>query len=172
MVQRHNADLANGLGNLASRVLAMLSSSFDGAVPPAAVPGCESDLPAVAAAALARYDEHMLSVRLQPALAAVWEIVARANHYLVEQEPWKLARDDQRRAELGSILYAATETLRILAIAVYPIMPAAALRLWEQLGIAEPLGRERLPAAGAWGLLAPGTATTKGASLFPRLEAE
>ena len=67
---------------------------------------------------------------------------------------------------------AATSAERILAIAVYPIMPAAALRLWEQLGIAEPLGRERLPAAGAWGLLAPGTATTKGASLFPRLEAE
>ncbi len=172
MVQRHNADLANGLGNLASRVLAMLSSSFDGAVPPAAVPGCESDLPAVAAAALARYDEHMLSVRLQPALAAVWEIVARANHYLVEQQPWKLAKDEDRRAELGSILYAATETLRILAIAIHPIMPAAALRLWEQLGIAEPLGRQHLPAAGAWGLLAPGTATTKGASLFPRLEAE
>jgi len=172
MVQRHNADLANGLGNLASRVLAMLGSSFGGEVSPATVPGCESDLPAVAADALARYDDHMVGVRLQPALAAVWEIVARANQYLVEKEPWKLSKEAGRRAELGSVLYAAAETLRILAIAIQPIMPAAALRLWDQLGIAEPLARQRLPASGSWGGLAPGTATTKGASLFPRLDAE
>ena len=93
MVDRHNADLANGLGNLASRVLAMLGSYFEGAVPAAELEGCEADLPAVTADAAARYDAHVLAVELQSAVAAVWSIVDRANGYLVEKEPWKLAKD-------------------------------------------------------------------------------
>jgi methionyl-tRNA synthetase len=97
-------------------------------------------------------------------------VVARANGYLVEKEPWKLAKDPARRAEVASILYAAAETLRILAIAISPVMPDAAARLWAQLGIDEPLEAQRLPEGGRWGLLAPGTRTTKGEALFPRLE--
>ena len=172
MVDRHNADLANGLGNLASRVLAMMDSYFEGVVPEATLEGSASDLPEVAAHAARRYDEHMLAVQLQPALIAVWEIVSRANQYLVEKEPWKLAKDEANRAELASVLYASAETLRILAVLIEPIMPGAAERLWEQLGIAEPLGAQRVPASAAWGQLAPGTHTTKGGSLFPRVDPE
>ncbi|HWC70000.1 MAG TPA: class I tRNA ligase family protein, partial [Actinomycetota bacterium] len=172
MTERHNADLANGLGNLASRVLAMLGSYFDGVVPQPAVDGAEADLPAVIEDALARYDEHMLAVRLQPALAAVWDIVARANHYLVEKEPWKLAKDEANRDELGAVLYAAAETLRVLAIAIAPIMPGAAARLWAQLGVETSLEERRLPGDAVWGGLVPGTTTTKGESLFPRLGAD
>jgi len=174
MVDRHNADLANGLGNLASRVLAMLASYFEGVVPEpdAAAAGAESDLPEVTAEALRRYDEHMLAVRLQPALTAVWDIVARANAYLVEKEPWKLAKDDAKKSELAAVLYASAETLRILAVAIHPIMPGAAARLWEQLGQPGAVADAHLPAAGAWGGLAPGTRTTKGASLFPRVDHE
>jgi methionyl-tRNA synthetase len=172
MTERHNADLANGLGNLASRVLAMLGSYFDGVVPQPAVDGAEADLPAVIEDALARYDEHMLAVRLQPALAAVWDIVARANHYLVEKEPWKLAKDDANRDELAAVLYAAAETLRVLAIAIAPIMPGAAARLWAQLGVETSLEQRRLPGDAVWGGLVPGTTTTKGESLFPRLGAD
>ena len=172
MTERHNADLANGLGNLASRVLAMLASNFDGVVPEPVIPGAESDLPGVIDGALRRYDEHMLAMQLQPALVAVWDVVDRANHYLVEKEPWKLAKDPDRRDELASVLYAAAETLRVLAVAIAAIMPSAAGALWAQLGIASPLDRERLPEAGAWGGLEVGTRTTKGASLFPRLEVD
>jgi methionyl-tRNA synthetase len=171
MTERHNADLANGLGNLASRVLAMLASYFDGVVPEPAVAGAESDLPEVIEDALRRYDEHVLAVQLQPALAAVWDIVARSNHYLVEKEPWKLAKDEANRDELATVLYAAAETLRVLAIAIGPIMPSAAERLWAQLGQTEPLSTQRLPEAGVWGGLEVGTKTSKGESLFPRLEA-
>jgi methionyl-tRNA synthetase len=170
MTDRHNADLANGLGNLASRVLAMLGSYFDGRVPEPTIEGAESDLPAVTREALGRYDEHMLEVRLHDGLAAVWDIVTRANQYLVEKEPWKVAKDEGRGDELASILYASAETLRILAIAIQPIMPGAAERLWEQLGVGEPLGHQRVPEAVRWGLLAPGTTTTKGGALFPRLD--
>ena len=170
MVERHNADLANGLGNLASRVLAMLGSYFDGAVPEVQLEGCESDLPAVIADATVRYDAHMLSVELQAAVAAVWSIVDRANGYLVEKEPWKLAKDPANRSELAGVLYASAELLRVLAVLIQPIMPSAAQRLWIQLGLAGAVADQRLPEAAAWGQLEPGTQTHKGDSLFPRLD--
>ena len=169
MVDRHNADLANGLGNLASRVLAMLGSYFDGSVPEP-VTGHEADLPEVVGDAVRRYDEHMTALALGQALGAVWDVVGRANGYLVEKEPWKTAADEGRREELASVLYAAAETLRILAILVSPIMPGAASRLWGQLGIEESLESQRLPQAARWGLLPPGTKTSKGEGLFPRLD--
>ena len=92
MVDRHNADLANGLGNLASRILAMLAASFDGVVPEPEVGGVEDDLPALTADAARRYDEHMAELALTQGLAAVWEIVGRANGYLVERQPWTLGQ--------------------------------------------------------------------------------
>ena len=170
MVARHNADLANGLGNLASRVLAMLGTAFGGAVPEPGFEGAESDLPEVIEDAVRRYDEHLSVLGLTQALGAVWDVVGRANGYLVEKEPWQLAKDEARRTELAGVLYAAAETLRILAVLICPIMPGAAERLWKQLGVAEALEAQRLPSAGRWGLLAPGTATSKGDALFPRLE--
>jgi len=170
MVDRHNADLANGLGNLASRILAMLGSSFDGVVPEPGAEGVEDDLPALIADVARRYDEHMSELALSQALAAVWEVVGRANGYLVERQPWNVAKDDARRGELAGILYASAETLRILAIMIGPIMPAAAQRLWGQLGIEQPLDAQRLPSAAAWGGLPPGTTTAKGDALFPRLD--
>jgi methionyl-tRNA synthetase len=170
MVDRHNADLANGLGNLASRILAMLAASFDGVVPEPVAGGVEDDLPALTADVVRRYGEHMADLALTQALAAVWEIVGRANGYLVKRQPWTLTKDEARRAELGGILYASAETLRILAILIGPIMPGAAIRLWDQLGIEEPLEAQRLPGASAWGDLRPGTKTVKGDPLFPRLD--
>ncbi len=172
MVERHNADLANGLGNLASRVLAMLASNFDGVVPEPGSSGAEGDLPATIASATERFRGHMEHLELSKALGAVWDIVGRANRYLVESAPWNLAKDEARGDALASVLYASTETLRVLGVLISPIMPQAAARLWSQLGLDEtaPLGAQRLPAAATWGLLPPGTRTTKGASLFPRLE--
>jgi methionyl-tRNA synthetase len=170
MTDRYTADLANGLGNLASRVLAMIGSYFEGAVPSASEDAAAGDLPSVAADAVRRYDEHMDRIELSPALGAVWDLVGRANQYLVEKEPWAIAKDEARREELASVLYASAEVLRILAILIAPIMPRAAASLWQQLGIDEPLEAQRLPQAATWGGLRAGTAVTKGASLFPRLE--
>jgi methionyl-tRNA synthetase len=168
MIDRHNADLANGLGNLVSRILAMLASSFDGVVPEPG--GQEEDLPNVIDDAVRRYDEHMSNVALTQALGALWDVVARVNGYLVEKAPWALAKDASRRGEMGAVLYASAETLRILAILIGPIMPGAATRLWEQLGIEESLEAQRLPVAAVWGGLRPGTKTVKGDPLFPRLD--
>jgi methionyl-tRNA synthetase len=170
MVERHNADLANGLGNLASRVLAMLGSYFDGAVPPPGPADAAGDLPKVAASVTGRFQDLMGSVAPAQALGAAWDLVARANQYLVEREPWQLAKDPLRRDELGGVLYAAAETLRILAVLISPAMPGAAARLWAQLGMTAPIAAIRLPDAGAWGGLEVGTVTERGEALFPRLD--
>jgi len=170
MVDRHNADLANGLGNLVSRVLAMLASNFDGVVPAGASTQA-GDLPRVVEDVARRYDEAMERVAPTQALAAVWEIVDRANGYLVERAPWALAKDPSKRAELEGVLAASAEVLRVLAVLISPIMPGAASRLWAQLGIAEPLEDQRLPEASRWGLLEAGTQTKRGDALFPRLDA-
>jgi methionyl-tRNA synthetase len=172
MVDRHNSELANGIGNLASRVLAMLRSYFGGEVPVPAAEGAESDLPQVIAESTRRYDEEMIAVRPTAALAAVYDIVVRANRYMVERSPWTLAKDPARRDELASILYASAETLRALTILISAVMPSAAARLWLQLGIDGTLESQRLADAGAWGRLAPGTKTTKGEGLFPRVDAD
>ena len=172
MVDRHNAELANGIGNLASRVLAMLRSYFDGVLPGPTFQGAESDLPQVIAEAVRRYDEEMLAVRPTAALAAVYDVVVRANRYMVERSPWTLAKDASRREELGSILYASAETLRALTILLSCVMPSAASRLWAQLGMEETLDAQRLADAGTWGGMVPGTRTTKGESLFPRVDVE
>lgn len=169
MVDRHNADLANGLGNLAARVLAMLGSYFGGAVPDVD-PSDGSALRQVIERAVPRYDEHMLRVELSQGLAVVWEIVDAANKYLVREAPWNLAKEEGRRDDLGSVVYAGAETLRVLAILIQPIMPAAAERLWTQLGVGGSVEDRRLPVDAAWGGLRAGTVTHKGEGLFPRVD--
>jgi methionyl-tRNA synthetase len=171
MVDRYNADLANGLGNLASRVLAMIDSYFEGSVPQPTVQAVDDELRRVVRTRVKRFDDSMADVALSGALAAVWEIVSAANHQLVRWEPWALAKDPDRRGELASILYASAEVLRILAVLISPAMPGAAARLWQQLGIGQPLEAQRLPEAASWGGLEPGTRVRRGDALFPRLEA-
>jgi methionyl-tRNA synthetase len=169
MLARYNADLANGLGNLASRVLAMLGTSFDGAVPEPP-PGRTGRLREAAATLAERFDGSILGLDLTGAAGALDEFVREANRYLVEVAPWKLAKEPDRTEELAAALYDAAEALRQIALFASPIMPGAAGRLWEQLGIAEPLADQRVPQAAAWGGLAPGTKTNRGEGLFPRLE--
>jgi len=169
--ERYTADLANGLGNLASRVLAMLASNFDGAVPDANRPREAGRLPALVDDVVARYDEAMERKALTQALGAVWDVVGEANRYLVDRAPWALAKDPSRRGEMEAVLYASAEALRILAVLTLPIMPEAAAKLWSQLGMEDPLEVQRLPGSARWGGLKPGTQTRRGESLFPRLEA-
>jgi methionyl-tRNA synthetase len=170
MTERYNADLANGLGNLASRVLAMMDQYFGGTVPEPADQAAAGDLPATVAEAAARYDQLMDDVALSPALGAVWSVVDRANGYLVEEQPWALARSEADRLRLASVLYASAEVLRVLAVLVFPAMPSAAERLWAQLGLGGSPAEARLPEAARWGGLPPGTRVRRGDALFPRLD--
>ncbi|HEV2930042.1 MAG TPA: methionine--tRNA ligase, partial [Propionibacteriaceae bacterium] len=140
-------------------------------VPEPGASGVEAELQRVIRTRGKRYQDRMGEVALSAALGAVWEIVDAANHYLVQWAPWKLAEDPARRAELATVLYASAEVLRVLAVLISPAMPEAAARLWEQLGMGEPLEGQRLPEAASWGGLEPGTRVRRGDALFPRLEA-
>jgi methionyl-tRNA synthetase len=167
---RYTSELANGLGNLASRVLAMVDSNFDGLVPePSGVEGT-GRLSGAGRSAAAAFDQHMVALRLNEAFGVVGDLIREANRFLVETAPWKLAQEPGRRQDLADVLYEALELLRIVALLAWPAMPDAAERLWQQLGVREPLTSGRLPAAGTWGGLEPGTRTRRGEPLFPRLE--
>jgi methionyl-tRNA synthetase len=170
MLARYNADLANSLGNLASRVLAMAGTSFDGVVPEPSSRGGIGRLKPEAEGLAQRFERHLSALELTEAAAAIDGFVREANRYLVEVAPWSLAKDETRRAELADVLYESLEALRQIALFAWPVMPGAAERLWEQLGIAEPLAGQRLPHAATWGGLEPGTKTSRGEPLFPRLE--
>jgi methionyl-tRNA synthetase len=168
MLLRYNADLANGLGNLASRVLSMITSYFDGVVPEPTDAGVSSALETAATGAVPAYEEAMDAFAFHDAIEAAFAIVREANGFIVTTAPWNLAKDPAKRGELATVLWASAEALRILAILLSPVMPRGCERLWEQLGLAEKLNDQRIDDA-AWGGLPPGTRVTKGDALFPRI---
>ena len=170
MAARYTSELANGIGNLASRVLAMAGSYFEGRVPEPSSRGVGGPLADAAAGLAEEMDRRLEALELNEAYAALDAFVREANRYLVEVSPWVLAKDPGRRQELADSLYASLEALRLIAVLGAPVMPAASESLWDRLGTGRALSGERLPDAGRWGLLEPGTVTTKGEPLFPRLE--
>ncbi len=167
-------ELANGLGNLASRVAAMVVKYFDGVLPePTEVGDAERDLAAALQTAVSTAESAIDRVAISDAISAVADFVGAVNAYITHQEPWHVAKDpsDEARARLATILYSAAESLRAVAVLHNPVMPKASALLWESLGaeVLGPLARQRIGDAGRWGQLPPGTQLTKGASLFPRL---
>ncbi len=168
---RYQAELANGFGNLASRTTAMIERYFEGIVPPPDT-YTDADLAiqrAVADAATAA-DAAMERFRPDEAIDAIWTIVDALNGYITDNEPWALAKDDTRRARLGTILYTAAEGLRALAVLLSPVMPHATEKLWVALGGPGRLVDQPIREAGAWGVLRPGSSVNGLAPLFPRVE--
>ncbi|WP_030144216.1 methionine--tRNA ligase [Oerskovia turbata] len=183
LAARYNAELANGFGNLASRVAAMVGKYYGGVLPQAGPAGpAEQALEQVAAQAVAAAEKAIDALAIHEAVNAVWTLVDATNLYLTEQEPWKVAKaDDEKTPDGGSaqegrlatILVTAAEALRSLAVLLHPITPKAAQALWESLGAEAPLGAlavQPVDGAAHFGVLPAGTTVTKGASLFPRLE--
>jgi methionyl-tRNA synthetase len=180
---RYNAELANGFGNLASRVAAMVGKYYGGVLPLAGPAGpAEQALEQVAAQAVVAAEKAIDALAIHEAVNAVWTLVDATNLYLTEQEPWKVAKADDEKlpdggsaqeGRLATILVTAAEALRSLAVLLHPVTPKAAQALWESLGAEASLGTLAVhPVDGAarFGALPAGTTVTKGASLFPRLE--
>ncbi|MDI3298454.1 MAG: methionine--tRNA ligase [Bacillota bacterium] len=166
-VHRVNADLANDLGNLLSRVTAMIERYTEGRVPsPEASDGL---LRRATEEAKEAYVRAMERLALREAAQAALEPVRRANKYLDERAPWELARHPGRRAELEAVLYDVAETLRLCAVLLSPFLVRAPEAIWEQLGV-EGSPRSGWAAAG-WGGLRPGSRIRRGQPIFPRLEA-
>ncbi|MEP6480318.1 MAG: class I tRNA ligase family protein, partial [Rhodoglobus sp.] len=169
---RYQAELANGFGNLASRVIAMVNRYFDGVVP-AASDYTDADLAVQGTVARATSDADAAIDRLaiHDALAAIWTIVDELNGYITIQEPWMLAKDDANRARLGTVLYTATEGLRALAVLLSPVIPEATTKLWSALGAPGALTDQPIRDAGTWGQLPAGSRVQVLEPLFPRIEA-
>ncbi len=183
LAARYNAELANGFGNLASRVAAMIVKNFGGTLPRTGTLGdAETALAAVAAKAVADAEAAIDRISPNEAINAVWTLVDATNMYLTETEPWKVAKLPGETGEdglgveggrLATILVTAAEALRTLAILLNPVIPKAAEGLWTSLGGAEQLGLladQPVASAATFGSLAPGTQVTKVPSLFPRLD--
>ncbi len=169
LVGRYNSDLANGLGNLASRTLSMIQQYRESVIPNS--PGaCEQTLAVQAAIdnALKAYD----ALNFSRALEAIWTVVSSADKFIVERAPWKLAKDQSAEGQqkLDDTLYTAAEALRIVCILAHPVLPHSTDAIWRQLGFTESLDGVRQESL-VWGLLKGSQKIGTIAPVFPRLDA-
>jgi methionyl-tRNA synthetase len=174
MSARYTAELANGVGNLASRAPAMVAKYRDGLLPaPGPYLDAEVALQSLLTDTVATADAAMLRLDFSTAIGAVKAFVDAVNLYVTEQEPWVLAKDEASSERLSTVLYTICESLRAIAVLHHAVMPKATVSLWEQLGADAALGalgEQIVTDAARWGQLPPGTPITKGAILFPRLD--
>jgi methionyl-tRNA synthetase len=169
LVNRLNADLANDLGNLLQRTLTMVGRSCDGRIPAAGEPVTAGDrtLVRVAEGLGEKVAAAMEVFAFHRALEAIWDLLNAGNRYLDEQKPWELAKRD--REALSRVLGHICEALRLTALSLFPFLPAAAEKMWAQLGVTAPLAGARLAETGRWGIGAP-RPMARGEALFPRVE--
>jgi len=174
MVARYNSDLANDLGNLASRVLSMIGRYLDGRVPepPTADEGAEPEdaLVATQREAFAEMQAAIDAIAPHDALKACWKFVRKANAYVEEVTPWVLAKDPDQRRRLEIVLYMLADSLRLLALMTSPFMPGAAQGLWERLGQDGQVVDRRYGTDDRWLLLPAGAEVAAGDPLFPRID--
>jgi methionyl-tRNA synthetase len=169
LVGRYNAELANGLGNLASRTLTMIRQYRDGVIPTPS-----SDQNPLAVAARTAIDHAMRAFdtfEFSRGLEAVWNMLSAADKFIVEQAPWKLAKAPESKQQLDDALYASAETLRIAVALLYPVLPESTAKIWEQLGMPVSLDQVEL-AKLDWGQLAPEQKIGQIGPVFPRIDAK
>jgi methionyl-tRNA synthetase len=172
LIARINSDLANNLGNFASRTLNMTGRFADGHVPePGAIEAPEQELREAFAEAAAAVDDHVRGMELHRALESVQRAIDAANRYLELREPWKGAKDPALAGRVRTTLYTACEALRITTLLLSPFIPRKCDELWSRLGIGGSPADQQLPEAAGWGGIAVGSPTTKGQPLFPRIDA-
>ena len=169
LVGRYNSDLANGLGNLASRTLTMVHQYRKGVVPQSEGDG---EISALAGATIATAQDLFDRFEYSKGLEAVWTLISAVDKFIVERAPWKLARSGEpdAPARLDNTLYTAAEALRIATALLYPVLPQSTPKIWAQLGMAESIQSVRL-ANLRWGGLNGGQKIGEVSAVFPRIEA-
>ena len=173
LVQRYNSDLANGLGNLASRTLTMITRYFKGEVPyPSHTAHTAADA-AIADAAkkvIADYGALFDQFQFSRALETAWGLVAAVDKYIVENEPWALdeKKDEESRSRLATVLYTSAEALRIVTALAHPVMPDATAKIWAQMGLGD-IKKFDLTQL-QWGQLRLGTKLGEVQPVFPRAD--
>jgi len=170
LVTRYNSDLANGLGNLASRTSALIEKNFGGKIPKPAERKPQDDaLAKEAQAAIGEALENYENMSFARALETIWSLIASADKYLTTEQPWALGNSAEEQSRKATILWTTAELLRIVTVLAHPVLPASTAKIWTLLGLPGSVSAVELDGL-RWGQLAPGTQIGKAQTLFPRVE--
>ncbi len=169
LVTRYNVDLANDYGNLVSRTVAMVHKYFDGELPaPVQTTEIDADLQKTAQQVYQKTTEAFEKLDFSSGFAEIWKVVNRANKYIDETAPWILAKNEEDRERLGTVLYQLVEAIRVITVMITPGMPNIIKKVQEQ--IPYDFINAKWQDASVWGALEPGTKLIKGGTLFPRID--
>jgi len=171
LIGRINSDLANNLGNLLNRTLNMLKKYFKGELPnPDTAEDEDAPLIAKSAEVIKEVDTLYGELAYSKILAKIWEFLDAGNIYINDTAPWNLAKSDEGKKRLATVLYNSAEACRVIAILIAPFMPETADKMMEQLGIDTPVDKQGLDSIQKWGWIKPGSQTHQGPQIFPRIE--
>ena len=169
MIERYNADLANTLGNLVNRTVAMTNKYFDGVVQPGDVSeDIDNELKSLAVETVGKVDKLLSEYRVSDTLDAIFTLAKRCNKYIDETTPWALAKDEEKKARLGTVLYNLLESIRFIAVLLSPFMPETSDKILAQLNT----DIKDYDSLSAFGALKAGTVVGKAEPLFARIDAK
>ncbi len=170
LINRINSDLANDLGNLVSRTVAMIDKYFGGVIPEERLSGdFDEELKEIVMSTTAKVEELMDKLQFSSALTEIWKVVSRTNKYIDETMPWALAKDEANNPRLAEVMYNLAESIRIVSVLIQPFMPDTPEKIWAQLGL-EKGEKTSWESSKVWGGYPTGISVNKGEVIFPRID--